>query len=61
LEFWRFPYHPYIPALQKLGFDEPKRTEGVNFRSLQGRDAEFSFFVDQKQPAHFMPGDMDIV
>jgi hypothetical protein len=61
VEFWRFPYHPYIPVLERLGFDEPKRTEGVNFRSLQGRDQELAFFADQKQPAHLTPGDTDLV
>ncbi len=61
LEFWRFPYHPYVATLEKAGFKEPRRTQGVNLRSLQERDDDFSFFSDQSQPAHYAPGDSDIV
>ncbi len=61
LECWRLPYHPYIPTLEKFRFDEPKRTETVNLRSLKGRDLEFAFFEDPKEPAHFMAGDTDLV
>lgn len=61
LECWRFPYHPYVPTLERLSFSEPRRTETVNLRSLKGRDLEFAFFEDQKEPAHIMAGDTDMV
>ena len=61
VECWRFPYHPYVPSLEKLGFHEPRRTETLNLRSLNGRDREFEFFEEPKEPVHYMAGDTDLV
>jgi hypothetical protein len=61
LECWRFAYHPYAATLDKLGFDEPKRAKGINFKSLKGLDEEIAFFVDPKSAVHIMAGDTDLV
>ena len=61
LECWRFAYHPYVPVLEKLGFNKPRRTHGLNLQSLNGRDDEVAFFADPKASLHFSAGDTDLV
>jgi hypothetical protein len=61
LECWRFPYHPYVPVSEKVGFDKPRRTHGLNLQSLHGQDNDVAFFADPRERAHFSAGDTDLV
>jgi hypothetical protein len=60
-ECWRFAYHPYVPTLEKLGFDQPRRTHRFSLQSLSCRDEEIAFFADPKTAAHVTAGDTDLV
>ncbi len=60
-ECWRFMYHPYRPVLERLGFDQPRRSQGTTLHSLQGHDDELAFFADPKSAVHIMAGDTDLV
>lgn len=60
-ECWRFVYHPYGPALEKLGFDQPSRKQGITLHSLKGLDDELAFFADPKSAVHITAGDTDLV
>lgn len=60
-ECWRFMYHPYRPVLEKLGFDQPRRTPRISMQWLNGQDDEMAFFADPKSAVHIMAGDTDLV
>jgi len=60
VECWGDIYHPYGPVLDKLGFAQVRRRQGVTMHWLRGPD-EVAFFADTKSAVHIMAGDTDLV
>ena len=61
VECWRDTYHPYGSALEKLHFNEPRRSQRITLHSLRGHDDGMAFFADPKSAVHIMAGDTDLV
>lgn len=61
VECWRDLHHPYRPALDKLGFVELQRRQGMTLHSVRGPDDSVAFFADPKAAVHIMAGDTDLV